>query len=126
MTWNGAGGWVIFSHERQVNFSRTVWITFHCRGTTSKVSVTSSPSLTSLPPQHGQKGGAGTTTRSRGRCAGNGAPHRLLASEAALRGGLRLDRPGSGLIFRGARFQLLELQFQLVEQLAAALGRLPK
>jgi hypothetical protein len=23
MTWNGAGGWVIFSHDRQVNFSRT-------------------------------------------------------------------------------------------------------
>src|SRR6516225_6826380 len=50
MTWNGAGGWVIFSHDRHVNFSRTVWITFHCRGTTSRVSVTSSPSLTSLPP----------------------------------------------------------------------------
>jgi hypothetical protein len=28
---------VIFSHDRQVNFSRTVWITFHCRGTTSSV-----------------------------------------------------------------------------------------
>jgi len=27
MTWNGAGGWVIFSHARQLNFSRTVWIT---------------------------------------------------------------------------------------------------
>jgi hypothetical protein len=22
MAWNGAGGWVIFSHDRQVNFSR--------------------------------------------------------------------------------------------------------
>ena len=67
MTWNGAGGCVIFSHDRQVNFSRTVWITFHWRGTTSRVSVTSSPSLTSLPPQQGQEGGAGTTTRSRRR-----------------------------------------------------------
>src|SRR5918911_1356390 len=54
MTWNGAGGWVIASQRRQVNFSRTVWITFHCRGTTSSVSVMSSPSLASLPPQHGQ------------------------------------------------------------------------
>jgi hypothetical protein len=27
---------VIFSHDRQVNFSRTVWITFHCRGTGSR------------------------------------------------------------------------------------------
>ena len=43
------------------------------RGTTSRVSVMSSPSLASLPPQHGQAAGAGTTTRSRGRCAGNGA-----------------------------------------------------
>ena len=126
MTWNGAGGWVIFSHDRQVNFSRTVWITFHCRGTTSSVSVMSSPSLTSLPPQHG----AGRRRRhdhplarqmSRQRC-----PHRLLAGEAAHRSGLGLGRLGSDLVFRGARLQLLELQFQLVEQLAAALGRLPK
>jgi hypothetical protein len=58
---------VIFSHDRQLNFSRTVWITFHWRGTTSNVSVTSSPSLTSWLPQHGQQGGAGTTARSRGR-----------------------------------------------------------
>ena len=33
----GCGGWVIVSQRRQVNFSRTVWITFHCRGATSKV-----------------------------------------------------------------------------------------
>jgi hypothetical protein len=25
--WNGAGGWVMLSQERQENFSRTVWIT---------------------------------------------------------------------------------------------------
>jgi hypothetical protein len=42
------------------------------------------------------------------------------------RAGLRLGGSGRDCIFRGARFQLLELQFQLVEQLAAALGRLPK
>ena len=33
------------SQSRQVNFSLTVWITFQLRGTTSSVSVTSSPSL---------------------------------------------------------------------------------
>jgi hypothetical protein len=38
---------VIFSQDRQVNFSRTVWITFHCRGTTSKVSVIGSCSRSS-------------------------------------------------------------------------------
>ena len=43
ITWKGAGGWVIFSHARQVNFSRTCSVTNHCRGTTSSVSVTSSP-----------------------------------------------------------------------------------
>ncbi len=50
-------------------FSRTVWITFHWRGTSSSVSVTSSPSFASLAePQHGQEVGAGrSTTRSRGR-----------------------------------------------------------
>ena len=45
ITWNGAGAWLIFSQSRQVNFSRTVSITFHDLGMTSSVSVTSSPSL---------------------------------------------------------------------------------
>ena len=55
MTWNGAGGWLIFSQSRQVNFSRTVWITFHWRGITSSVSVMSSPSLASrVEPQQPQ------------------------------------------------------------------------
>lgn len=35
--WNGAGAWLIFSQSRQENFSRTVSITFHRRGTTSNV-----------------------------------------------------------------------------------------
>jgi hypothetical protein len=39
---------VIISHSRQEKRSRIVWITFHCRGTTSSVSVTSSPSFDSL------------------------------------------------------------------------------
>ena len=42
-------------------------------GTTSRVSVTSSPSFDSRSdPRHRQLVGAGTTTRSRGRCAGSG------------------------------------------------------
>ena len=36
---------MIASQARQENFSRTCWITFHWRGTSSSVSVTSSPSL---------------------------------------------------------------------------------
>ena len=49
MAWCGAGGWVMASQTRQLNFSRTVCTTFHCLGTTSSVSVTSSPSLTRSP-----------------------------------------------------------------------------
>jgi hypothetical protein len=48
-------------------------MTFHCRGTTSSVSVISSPSFDSLSePQQGQLACAWITTRSRGRWSGNG------------------------------------------------------
>ena len=61
------------SQARHENFSRIVWMTFQRRGTTSSVSVTSSPSFDSFAePQQGQLAGAGITTRSRGRCSGNG------------------------------------------------------
>ena len=70
---NAAGVCAIVSQERQENFSRTCWITFQHDGTCSNVSVTSSPILRNvLPPQHGHAVGAGWTTRSRGRCSGNG------------------------------------------------------
>src|SRR6266478_8536680 len=60
ITWKGAGGCVIVSQDRQLNFSRTCSVTNHCRGTTSSVSVTSSPILQSLLlPQHGHEVGAG-------------------------------------------------------------------
>src|SRR6516164_11174013 len=72
-TWNGAGACEMRSQARQVNFSRTYCTTFHCRGTTSSVSVTSSPSLARLvEPQHAQAIGPGTMILSRGKCAGNG------------------------------------------------------
>ena len=53
-------------------------------------------------------------------------PHRFLTGKATYCGGVRFGRPSGDLVFSGAGFQLLELQFQLIEQLAAALGRLPK
>ncbi|MGY4426253.1 hypothetical protein ACVWY2_008702 [Bradyrhizobium sp. JR6.1] len=54
-----------------LNFSRTVSITFHWRGTTSSVRVTSSPSLRRrLRPQHSQAAGGLITTCSLGRCSG--------------------------------------------------------
>src|SRR5690606_27372119 len=83
-TWNGAGGWVIASQSRQENFSRTVWTTFHWRGITSSVSVTSSPSFDNRAPPHaGQAQGAGITTRSRGRCSGKALRAGRLRSNAA-------------------------------------------
>jgi hypothetical protein len=64
---------VIAPHRRQENLSRTVWITFHWRGTTSSVSVTSSPSFESfVDPQQRQLCGAATTIRSSSKCSGKG------------------------------------------------------
>ena len=73
VTWNGAGGWLIFSQSRQVNFSRTVSISLKRRGISSSVSVTSSPSLDSRdPPQQAQAVGGSMTTRSRSIFSGQG------------------------------------------------------
>src|SRR3954471_21805246 len=57
--WNGAGASVIASHARQDTFSRTCWTTNQLAGTRSRLSVTTSPSLRTRPPQHGQAAGAG-------------------------------------------------------------------
>ncbi len=73
VAWKGAGDWLIFSQSRQVNFSRTVWITFHWRGITSSVSVTSSPIFAiRAEPQQVQLAGASMMTRSRAKCSGKG------------------------------------------------------
>jgi hypothetical protein len=70
------------------DFPRTCWITFQLRGITSNVSVTSSPSLRSrAPPQHMQVAGAGSTTRSRGRCSGKGWPRALAGESRDIGGG---------------------------------------
>src|SRR3546814_16849852 len=85
-TWNGAGGWVTASQSRQENFSRTVWTTFHWRGITSSVSVTSSPSFDSrAPPEAGQEEDEGRTTRSAGRGSGNGLGAGAMGGEAGAR-----------------------------------------
>jgi hypothetical protein len=85
------------SQARQVNFSRTVWTTFHWRGMTSSISV------------------------ARQAC-GQRTPHRLATDERmdirAARIGLR---NGCGIL-GGLGFQFLELQLHLVDQLAAAFG----
>lgn len=100
------------------NFSRTCWMTFQLRGITSSVSVISSPSLSSRAlPQHRQLLGAGSTIRSRGRCAGNGRRAGRLRNIRGPRGRLL-----GGDLVRGRRtLQLIETQGQLVEQPYAAL-----
>src|SRR5690348_14191712 len=92
-------------------------MTFHLMGSTSSVSVVSSPSLESLPPQHGQAVGDGRTTRSRGRWAGAGRA--VWAAGAALLVSCLL-RLG-GVLARSCH-QLTEFELQLVDQLAAAFG----
>ncbi|QOZ64453.1 hypothetical protein XH86_37705 (plasmid) [Bradyrhizobium guangdongense] len=37
VAWNGAGGWLIFSQSRQVNFSRTVSMTLNRRGISQRL-----------------------------------------------------------------------------------------
>ena len=130
-TWNGAGAWLIFSHARQVNFSRTYCSTFHCRGTTSSVSVTSSPSLASrVEPQQVQAVGPGTTIRSRGRCSGKGLRDGFLrVNERNRRARGRRRLLGGELVLRRRRFELLEFQLHLVEKPRACVrcaGRKPR
>jgi hypothetical protein len=57
---------------------------------------------------------------------GKGCPHRLLAGEAGYDGPVLAELGGGQFVFGGARLQLLELQLELVEQLATAFGRLPE
>ncbi len=73
------------------------------------------------------------TTRSRGRCAGNGArtglrrgdaAHSALVPAAGLAAAAR--RFGGTGVLGGGRLQLLELQLQLVEQPAPVLRRRPE
>ena len=125
VAWNGAGGWLIFSQSRQVNFSRTVSINLKRRGISSSVLVTSSPILASRdPPQQAQ------------------ACRRLDDDALALdvfRPGLA-DRPfareGADLARRGRRGlrgefilgrggdEVFEFQFQLLDQPRRALRAL--
>lgn len=83
VAWNGAGGWLIFSQSRQVNFSRTVSISLNRRGISSNVSVTFSPSFARrVPPQQAQVVGASMTTRSRSMSSGQGLRNGRLRVKA--------------------------------------------
>jgi hypothetical protein len=129
MTWKGAGGWVIVSHDRQGNVSRTVWISFHCP-------------IAPLPRHDRQGLGEGlaefgplaAAARAGGRSGDHDAlarqmgwkrgPHRLPAGEAA--NSIAGPLYSRGCVLGRARCQFLTRPFELVEQRAAALGGLPK
>ena len=116
VTWKGAGGCVIVSQSRHENRSRTVWMTFQRRGITSRVSVTSSPSFDSLvDPQQGQVCGAAMTTRSRGRCSGNGWREGRWRSNASnrLRRCLLCAASSSSV---AAALEIFELQLHLLQE----------
>ena len=126
VAWNGAGGWVIFSQSRQVNFSRTVSMTLKRRGISSSVLVTSSPIFASCdPPQQAQLVGASMTTRSCSMSSGQGLRTGRLRGEDAH--GLRLRRRGlrGKLILARRGDEFFKFQFQLLDQPRRALGARP-
>ena len=121
MAWNGAGGWVIFSHDRQVNFSRTVWITFHCRGTTSSVSVIVFAELGQLAAAARAGRRAGDHHALARQMRRKGRAHRLLAGERAHR--RALGWRGGGLVLGCAAPPLPRVA---VPAGRAACGRAPR
>ena len=126
MTWNGAGACVIFSQSRQVNFSRTVSITFHWRGCRlQRPGHVLAELAQALPPQHSQAVGGSITTRSRGRWSGK-----------VLRSGRLRVNPATVVVLATAisaaisssvalGLQFLECERQLVDQPRRAFRALP-
>ena len=111
------------SQSRQENFSRTCWITFHCRGTTSRVSVTSSPSLDRrVPPQQAHAAETRDDHALPRQVLGKWTPRRAGAGEPGDGGGLGRGSLGRQLVLRGGRFELLELQLHLIQQAGCTLG----
>ena len=96
-------------------------MTFHWRGITSSVSVTSSPSFDRRSePQPAQQAGLGITTRVRGRCAGNGWRDGLLRNERGDGRGLGGGDRGGGFVLAGGHLGGFERQLELIDQPLAA------
>ena len=120
----GAGGSVIDSQSRQVNFSRTCSTIFQRRGSHSSVFVTSSPSLRRRTPPHlPQVQGAGSTTRSTGRLSGSLRGPRGARARFSFAAVGRRDL-GFGFFLALRLFKILDRQFELFDQELAAFGRL--
>src|SRR3954447_982492 len=69
---DGIGACTIVSHDRQLSFGRTCWVTLKLEGTYSSTSRSSCPiRLNVVPPQPGQVQAGSWVTVSRGRWAGS-------------------------------------------------------
>jgi hypothetical protein len=104
-----------------------------------RINSMSGVTLAMLQARQTRRGRQRDLRGSRGRNAAPAQPRARAAGEPAMGprpvslrvkalycGGVRVGRPSSDLVCRRARFQLLEPQFQLIEQFAAALSGLPK
>ncbi len=128
MTWKGAGGSEIVSQSRQVNFSRTVCRTNQRRGTTSRVSVTTSPILASrLPPQQRQVvGRRNHDPLARQMLRQRPASGLLPDMRRHDRAGFRLGGLGRRLVLGRGLLELGQLELELVDEPLAALAGLPE
>ena len=98
-------------------------MTFHERGITSSVSVTSSPSFDRrVPPQAGQTHGAGKDDALARQMLGKRLPRGTLVLERGDAGRLAGGRLGCQIILAGVGFEIGERQLHLIEQATAALG----
>ena len=115
------------SQSRQLNFSRTVWITFHRRGITSSVSVTSSPIFDSRSdPQHVHDRGRRHHHPLARQMIGEGLAPRLATDELPRPRSL----PGRRLLGREivlgwrSAVKIVQGKLKLIEQALLALGPL--
>jgi hypothetical protein len=115
MTWKGAGDWLILSQFRHVNFSRTVSITFHWRGSHPR------PTCEPVPAT------AVTIIRRidhhpfARKVFGKGILFRLIAPELRHCCGFGDGDFRGQFIFRGGRLQILELELHLIDELGRSL-----
>ena len=114
---------MILSHCRHANRSRTVWTTFHRRGITSSVSVTSSPSFDSFGRTAARAAlGRFDDDALARQMSGKGFARRSLARERVGRPRFCSRSLGRQFVLARRRLEVLQLQLHLLEQTGLALG----
>ena len=124
VAWKGAGGWLIFSQSRQVNFSRTVWILPLARNDLQRLGDV----FAHLHDAVRAAAGAGRRGIDDQALARQVLGKRLAGRPAAFESGDICDSRRhafrSDLVFGGVGFKFFELQFHLLDQPGAALRAL--